>query len=199
MSHSIVLASASTARTAMLAAAGVSHRVDPATIDEGAVKRRLVAEGADAQRIAGRLADDKALAVGARHRDALVIGADQMLDCAGELFDKPRSPAEARAQLERLSGREHRLSSAVAVVREARVLWRHCAVARMRMRTLSPSFLDSYLAAAGDSVLLSVGAYRLEGLGAQLFERVEGDYFTVLGLPLLPLLGFLREQGVLTT
>lgn len=181
----------------MLTAAGVAHTVDPAAVDEAAVKRRLLAEGAGAARIAETLAAAKAQAVGARHAGALVLGADQVLDCNGTLFDKPRSRAEARVQLEALSGREHRLLSAAAVACDGKVLWAQCAVARMRMRVLSSAFLDSYLVEAGDSVLLSVGAYQLEGLGAQLFERVEGDFFTVLGLPLLPLLAFLRQRGAL--
>lgn len=197
MSVPIILASGSAARTAMLSAAGVAHRVDPAAIDEAAVKRREIAMGAGAARVAEILAGDKAVAVSARHPRALVLGADQVLDCNGTLFDKPRSTAEARAQLETLSGREHRLHSAAAVVCDGAILWSLCMTARMHMRALSPVFLDGYLAAAGESVLLSVGAYQLEGLGAQLFDRVEGDFFTVLGLPLLPLLAFLRQQGVL--
>lgn len=193
----VILASASLSRAALLTAAGVPYRAEAASIDEEEVKVTLRAEGAPAVAVAETLAELKARRVAARHREALVIGADQVLECDGTLYDKPSDPAHAGAQLSELSGRTHRLHASVCVVRDARRLWHHSDMAEMEMRRLSERFIDRYLAAVGDDACRSVGAYRLEGLGAQLFARVRGDYFTVLGLPLLPLLQFLREHGVL--
>ena len=147
--------------------------------------------------VAEALAELKAQRVTRRHPGALVIGADQMLECEGTWFDKPADRAAARAQLEALSGRVHRLVTCAVVVLDGERLWHRTESATMTMRRLSPEFLDRYLDTAGNEVLSSVGAYQLEGLGAQLFARVEGDFFTVLGLPLLPLLDFLRVRGVL--
>jgi septum formation protein len=187
----IVLASASAARRRMLEQAGLEFTVDPADIDEATLR-----EGsADRATVAAALADIKALAVSARHPGALVVGADQTLHCQAAGFDKPASQAEARVQLLALRGRSHRLVSAVAVAVDGRVEWRHTGIATLVMRDFSEAFLDSYLAAVGDAALSSVGAYQLEGRGVQLFERVDGDHFTVLGLPLLPLLAWLREHG----
>ena len=193
----VILASASLSRAALLTAAGVPYRAEAASIDEEEVKVTLRAEGAPAVAVAETLAELKARRVAARHREALVIGADQVLECDGTLYDKPPDPVHAGAQLSELSGRTHRLYASVCVVRDARRLWHHSDMAEMEMRRLSERFIDRYLAAVGDDACYSVGAYRLEGLGAQLFARVRGDYFTVLGLPLLPLLQFLREHGVL--
>ncbi len=192
----IVLASASAARAAMLRAAGVAVEIDPARIDESEIKRSLGAENATAAAIAETLAELKAVAVSRRHPGRLVLGADQMLDCEGLRFDKPADRAAARDQLLRLGGRRHELVSAAVAVRDGERLWHHIDRARLTMRTLSAEFVDAYLDRAGEAALQSVGAYQLEGLGAQLFRKIEGDYFTILGLPLLPLLEFLRGHGV---
>ena len=192
----MILASASAARAALLRGAGVVVECDPADIDEAAIKAECIGSVEDA---ALRLADAKALRVGARRPGAWVVGADQILEIDGERLDKPRDRAEAANQLRRLRGRTHRLVSAAAVVRDGAVAWRHVDMARLNMRSFSDAFLESYLDRAGNDVLHSVGAYRLEDVGAQLFESVDGAYFTVLGLPLLPLLAFLRDQALLET
>jgi septum formation protein len=194
---SVVLASASAARAALLRNAGVEVAIDPARIDEAAVKQSLLVEGAPARDIADTLAELKALRTGRHHPSALVLGADQVLVHRGEILDKPASMAEARAQLHRLRGERHELLSAAVIVAGGSPVWRHVGRARLTMRPFGEAFLDDYLSRAGEAVLTSVGAYHLEGLGAQLFARVEGDYFTVLGLPLLEVLGFLRARGVL--
>ena len=193
----VVLASASATRLRLLSEAGVAAIVDPADIAETEIIASLRAEGALAGECAAALAEAKASRVSARHPGALVIGADQLLDCEGEWLEKPRDLEAARTQLKRLRGRPHALLSAVAVLRDGGRLWGALDRAELLMRPFSDAFLEDYLARAGSEVLHSVGAYRLEGLGAQLFEHVEGDFFTILGLPLLPLLGFLRERGVL--
>ncbi|HLW27199.1 MAG TPA: nucleoside triphosphate pyrophosphatase [Kiloniellales bacterium] len=194
---SLVLASGSATRRELLAGAGLSFEVMPPAVDEEEIKASLRAEQATAAQAAETLAELKALAVSRKRSGALVIGADQLLECDGEWFDKPVNRAEARAQLRRLSGRSHRLFTSVCLLQNGQRLWHHNAVVELAMRPLSEAFLDSYLDAAGDRILSSVGGYQLEGLGAQLFYRVNGDFFTVLGLPLLPLLEILRAQGVL--
>ncbi|HYD97939.1 MAG TPA: Maf family protein [Alphaproteobacteria bacterium] len=193
----IVLASASAARRAMLEAAGLTVIAEPARVDEEEVKASFREAGMKAEAVAEALAELKAGRVGPRHPGLLTIGADQMLECDGRWFDKPADRAAARAQLQALRGRTHRLVSCAVVARGGVRMWHHIDAARLTMRNVSDGFLDAYLDAAGEAVLSSVGAYHLEGLGAQLFNRVEGDYFTVLGLPLLPVLDFLRIQGVL--
>jgi septum formation protein len=192
----IVLASASATRAAILAGAGIEVLRAPAGIDEDEIKRSFRAAGRDATACARALAETKAIRVSARHSDMLVVGADQMLDCAGTWFDKARDRSEARAQLVALRGKRHELVSAVTVVKNGAVIWQLVDRPRLTMRDFSDGFLDAYLAALGDEALRSVGVYQLEGLGAQLFERIEGDYFSILGLPLLPLLDFLRGHGV---
>lgn len=194
----IVLASGSAARRHMLEAAGVTLAVDAAAVDEDAVKAAMWEETRNPGRAAEMLAELKAVRVSARHPGAIVVGADQMLDCDGRWFDKPHDLEQAREQLKTLRHRTHRLTSAAVAVRDGQVLWRHVDTARLTMRNFSDRFIDEYLEAVGAAALSSVGAYQLEGRGAQLFLMVEGDFFTVLGLPLLPLLDFLRENGELT-
>jgi septum formation protein len=193
----VVLASGSVTRARMLADAGVVVLAEAAAVDEAEVRAGLRAERATAAQAAETLAELKALRVARRHPGALVIGADQMLDCNGVWFDKPVDRVQARAQLQALRGRPHELISAVCVVRDGARIWHADDRARLTMRNFSDGFLDEYLAREGDGVLGSVGAYRLEGLGVQLFQRVEGDFFTVLGLPLLALLDFLRGHRVI--
>lgn len=197
MSAALVLASASPARAAMLRAAGVSVDIRPARIDEEEVKSALRAEGAPARDQADALAELKAVRISARMPGALVLGADQILDVKGEPFDKPGDVSEARTQLRRLRGVRHSLLSAAVIAEDGEPVWRHIGEARLAMRPFTDAFLDDYLAAMGDEVLTTVGGYKLEGLGAQLFSRIEGDYFTVLGLPLIETLGFLRVRGVI--
>jgi septum formation protein len=192
----VVLASASRARRELLAAAGVAFTVEPADVDEPALRRSLGPETAPAE-VADVLARAKAEDVGKRHRDGLVIGADQVLAFGGEVLSKPGDAAGARATLTKLRGKTHELISAVAFAEDGRITFTHTATARLTMRDFSEAFLEEYLVRAGDRVGQSVGAYELEGLGVQLFERIEGDYFTILGLPLLPVLAELRARGVL--
>ncbi len=193
----LVLASASTARARLLIAAGIEVEIDPAHIDEGEIKRECRVAGRDTATCAVELAIAKAGAVTTRHPGALILGADQMLDCDGEWFDKPRDLAEARTQLLALGGRQHAIVTAAAILRDGIVLWRVVERALLTLRRCSAAFIDYYLGLMGESVLATVGGYELEGLGAQLMEKVEGDYFVILGLPLLPLLAFLREEGAL--
>jgi septum formation protein len=192
---SLVLASKSTSRRAILTAAGIPVDIMPADIDERAVEAAAGTD--DPAAIAELLAREKSRSVSAQHRGRLVLGADQTLALGRRLFTKPESLGAARAQLMALHGKTHELHSAVAVVRDGAVLFEHRAVARMTMRTFSEGFLDAYLDAAADAVMASVGAYQVERLGIQLFERIEGDHFTILGLPLLPVLAFLRTEGSL--
>ncbi|MDH3229335.1 MAG: Maf family protein [Alphaproteobacteria bacterium] len=193
----VILASGSRFRAAMLEAAGVPVAVDPPAVDEDAVKAAMRATDADAAETAEALAALKAQQVSSRRPGALVIGADQMLECDGAWFDKPADRAQARQTLLALRGRTHELVTAVCVVRDGLILWHHVARARLTMRVFGDAFLDSYLKAIGSAACDSVGAYQLEGLGAQLFSRIEGDHFTIVGLPLLPLLDFLRGHGVI--
>ena len=195
----LILASASAARARLLADAGVEAERDPAAIDESAIKHACRHAGRGAADCAMQLAEAKACAVTARHRQELVLGADQLLDCDGEWFDKPKDLAEARHQLRALNGRTHELVTAAAVLRDDKVLWRTLERPRVTLRQSSENFLDRYLAALGERALKTVGGYELEGLGAQLIARIEGDYFAILGLPLLPLLEFLRGAGALPT
>ncbi len=195
----LILASESLARRAMLRDAGLDFEARAADFDETAAKAQLAAAGRSPEDIAQVLADGKALGLSRRHPEALVIGGDQILLFEGRIFDKPASRTQARATLRRLSGKRHNLLSAVAVARASTVLWRHRQEAELVMRDLSDPFIDRYLGEIGETATRTVGAYALEGRGAQLFTRVEGDFFTILGLPLLALLGFLREQGVVMT
>lgn len=192
---SLILASGSVSRRQLLEAAGLVFEVDAPRVDEEAAKASLRAEGLRPRDQADALAELKALSV-SRSRPGFVIGADQMLALGDSVFDKPKDKAEARQNLLQLRGKTHELITAAVVARDGAVIWRHIDTPKLKMRAFSDAFLDDYLERAGENVLRSVGAYQLEGLGAQLFERVEGDYFSVLGLQLLPLLAFLREHGI---
>jgi septum formation protein len=193
----LILASASPARAKMLEAAGVPIEIVPARVDESELKLSLQATGADPAEVAVALAELKALQVSRGRPGRLVLGADQMLDCDGDWFDKPIDRGAAAEQLRRLRGRSHRLTSAAVLARDGVRIWHHAAAAQLRMRQFTDAFLESYLDQASEAILGSVGAYQLEGLGAQMFERTDGDFFVILGLPLLPVLDILREQGVL--
>jgi septum formation protein len=193
----LILASASEARAAMLRAAGVPIEIAPARVDEEAVKAGLDAEGATPAEAAEALAELKALRISTRRPGRLVLGADQTLELQGARYDKPPCMAEARAQLTTLRGARHTLHSAAVIARDGAPIWRSIGRAGLTMRPFSDAFLDWYLGAMGEDALRTVGGYMLEGIGAQLFARVDGDHFTVLGLPMLEILGFLRAQGVL--
>jgi septum formation protein len=194
----LVLASASRIRRDLLRRAGVEVEVMPSGLDELSLKRAFRAEPAlDEVELANRLAAEKALCVSRPVNPRMVIGADQLLVCEGAIFDKPASLTEARAQLRSLRGRTHVLISAIACACGGAVVWRHHEAARLTMRPFSDRFVDRYLEASGAEILESVGAYRLEGAGVQLFQRIDGDYFAILGLPLLPLLDFLRSRDLL--
>ncbi len=193
----VCLASASAVRARLLKAAGVVFDIEPADIDEDDVKARYIRRPAQ-RSLAAELAELKALEVSRRHAHKFVLGADQTLDCDGEQFDKPSDMAAARNTLLRLRGRRHTLTAAVCIARDGEPVWGHEGVVGLEMRPFTDQFLEHYLAQASDSILTSVGAYRLEGLGGQLFSAIDGDYFTVLGLPLLPVLEFFRCQGVLS-
>jgi len=189
----LVLASKSDVRGKILAAAGLRFEIHPAQIDERAVEAR--AGPLDAAAAARLLAREKAKTVAATQPGRLVLGADQTLARGNKRFSKPANRAEAAAQLRDLRGRSHDLNSALAVMRDGELLFDCVDVAQLTMRDFSDAFLEDYLNMAGTSALVSVGAYQIEGIGVHLFERVQGDYFTILGLPLLPLLAFLREKG----
>jgi septum formation protein len=191
----LILASQSRARQMLLSNAGISFEAVPADIDERAVQQ---ASGLTAPSdIAALLAREKALWVSSRRVSKYVVGADQTLALGDRLFSKPAGRAQAAEQLRALAGRAHELHSAIAVARDGKILFAEIAVARMTMRPLDEAGIDAYLDAAGEAVTSSVGAYQLEGLGVHLFERIEGDHFTILGLPLLPLLAFLRSEQLL--
>jgi septum formation protein len=191
----LVLASQSKARQSLLAHAGIAFESDPADIDERAVQAGANLSTPDD--IAKLLAAEKARAVSRRRAGCYVIGADQTLALGLRIFNKPASRAQAADQLRALSGQTHELCSAVAVARDAKMLFEHVAIARMTMRQLGDAEIETYLDEAGSTVTTSVGAYQLEGLGVHLFEAIEGDHFTILGLPLLPLFAFLRSENLL--
>ncbi|HXI86936.1 MAG TPA: Maf family protein [Parvularculaceae bacterium] len=190
----LVLASASLIRATILRDAGLEFDVARPVVDEDAQKARLLAAGADLEAIAMALAEAKALSV--VRQGALVLGSDQILEHCGRLLDKPRSREEAALRLGELQGEAHTLINAVAVAEDGRVVFRHLDRPQLLMRPMSKDEIERYLVAAGDKALSSVGAYQVENVGARLFERIEGDHFAVLGLSLLPLLGFLRTRGI---
>jgi septum formation protein len=195
----LVLASGSASRKALLTAAGVIFTADPADLDEDALMAGLHARGADAAGAASELAQQKAVAVSRRHPGKTVLGGDSVIAFGGEFLSKCASLEEARALLQRLSGQTHLLVSAAALAKEGALLWTHPSPCQMTMRDLSPQFLDDYLLREGTAILSSVGCYHFEGRGAQLFDRVDGDYFSVLGLPLLAVLAQLRKEGLLAS
>ncbi|MDR3509586.1 MAG: Maf family protein [Caulobacteraceae bacterium] len=192
----IVLASRSAARAELLRAAAIPFETADSGVDEEVIKDRLLRDGASPRQIASALGEAKAVAVSARE-SGLVIGVDQTLDLAGALFDKAANLDEARDRLLSLRGRTHQLHAGLTVAEDGAVAWRLSQSASLTMRNFSEAFLDDYLAQWGPAVLSSVGCYHLESAGVQLFERIEGDYFTILGLPLLPLLDFLRDRGAI--
>lgn len=194
----LILASGSPSRAALLKGAGLRFQILPSDLDERAAREAMRRDGAlGPEDVAEVLARAKAEQVSAQYPQALVIGSDQVLALGGELFEKPATMEAARGSLLALAGKTHRLHCAVALARGGRSNWSEVHVASLTMRGLSPKEIGQYLASAGERVLTSVGAYQLEGLGANLFEKIEGDYFTILGLPLLPLLERLRQEGAL--
>ncbi|MEP9387103.1 Maf-like protein [Mesorhizobium sp. KR9-304] len=197
MAERIVLASGSQFRKTMLEAAGVVVDVVPADIDERAVEQTLEGTGASPEDVAQVLAEAKALEVSERQPGRLVLGCDQTLSLGDELFHKPKDMEDARRHLLKLSGRTHQLNSAAVLARNGEALWRDVGIARLTMRKLEPAFIGRHLARVGPMALNSVGAYQIEGEGIQLFEKIEGDHFTIVGLPLLPLLKELRELGAI--
>lgn len=194
----IILASQSAARRAMLTAAAVPHVALPAHVDEEGITAGLIAEQASPERIADALAEVKALKISRQVPGALVLGADSVVAAAdGALLNKPETRPRAEAQLRQLAGTTHRLISAAVICEGGKPIWRSVSAARLTMRRLSDAFITSYLDAEGEAVLGCAGCYRIEGLGAQLFARVDGDQFTIRGLPLFPVLDYLRTRGVL--
>ena len=196
MTRAIILASGSASRRALLRGAGVNAETVPPLVDEDAAKLAMRDEGLSVWDQAMQLAELKAQKVSASH-PGLVIGGDQMLALGDEALDKPRDLDGARTHLRRLSGQAHTLETAIAIAEDGQLVWRHLARPKMTMRHLSDTFIEAYVETCGDALLTTVGAYQLEGRGAQLFSRIEGDYFSILGLPLLPLLDYLRTRGVL--
>jgi septum formation protein len=193
----IILASASVSRARLLKNAGLSFTVEPAHVDEGSIKKSLQAKGATALDVAEALAEQKAVKISQARSQVLVIGADQILDLEGRWFDKPADMDHARTHLKTLRGQTHHLATAVVVALGGVRIWHTSDCPALTMRPFSDAFLDHYLSATGDAILSSVGAYHLEGLGAQLFSQIKGDFFSILGLPLIPLLAFLRDRGAL--
>jgi septum formation protein len=192
----LILASRSETRSALLSRAGIPHEVQVAGVDEATVKAAMLAEGAPPRDVADALAELKARRIATRDPERLVLGADQVLECDGKIFDKPRDLAEARTQLVELRGRAHELLSAAVIFESGRPVWRHVGRARLEMRQFSDAFLNGYLESQSKVVTSSVGGYLIEEVGAQLFNRVHGDLFTILGLPLLEILSFLRTRGL---
>ncbi|MDX8516064.1 Maf-like protein [Mesorhizobium captivum] len=197
MAEKIILASGSPFRKAMLVNAGLNIEAVPAEVDERALEAPLQDSGVSPEDVASILAEAKATEVSERRPGALVLGCDQTLSLGDEIFHKPADMEGARRHLLALSGKTHQLNSAAVLCRNGEVLWRHVGVASLTMRKLDPAFIGRHLARVGAKALSSVGAYQIEGEGIQLFEKIEGDYFTIVGLPLLPVLGELRTLGAI--
>lgn len=193
----LILASGSATRAKLLAAAGVPFEIVPASVDEDSIKHSLLAANASHRDVADKLAELKALRVSMARPEALILGADQVLSFDGSLVSKCATLGEARDLLQRLRGQTHELISALVLAKDGAPVWRYAESAKLTMRDFSDAFLDDYLTREGDGLLAGVGCYRLESFGAQLFSRVVGDHSTILGLPLIPLLSSLREQGVI--
>jgi len=194
---SIILASNSQFRAELLKNAGVKFTTDIASIDERAIEQPLLEANLEPADIAQVLAEAKAVNVSSHHPNSLIIGCDQTLSLDDTMFHKPDDMKQARQHILNFSGKAHQLNSAIVLVYNQQTIWRHVSIANMFMRKLTPEFVGRYLARAGNHVLDSVGAYQLEGIGVQLFDRIDGDYFTIIGLPMLPLLSELRNQGVI--
>ncbi|MFC5384564.1 Maf-like protein [Aquamicrobium segne] len=197
MAEKLILASGSPFRKAMLVNAGLDLEAVPAEIDERAVEAPLADSGVSPEDVAAILAEAKAVEVSKRRPGALVLGCDQTLSLGDKIFHKPANMEGARRHLLSLSGKTHQLNSAAVLVRDGQVLWTHIGIANLTMRALDPAFIGRHLARVGYKALSSVGAYQIEGEGIQLFEKIEGDYFTIVGLPLMPLLTKLRDMGVI--
>ena len=193
----IVLSSGSATRRKLLSQTGLYFKTAKPPVDESMIKDRLREAGASAAQVADNLAESKANSVAMILPGAYIIGADQMLDCEGKWFDKPEGMDGARNHLLALRGKTHQLITAAVIAHEGRVIWRHLDTAQLTMRDFSDEFLDRYMEKAGEGIVHSVGAYEMEGMGAQLFEKIEGDFFTILGLPQIPLMNALREAGAL--
>ncbi len=197
MTTNIILASASPFRAKMLKDAGIDVTIERPSIDERAVEQAVAGAGLRPDDLAQILAEAKAVDVSQNHPGAFVIGCDQTLSLGEELMHKPADMEDARRRLLKLSGRTHQLNSAVVIAQDGEAIWRHVSVASLTMRDLDPGFVGRHLSAVGDATLSSVGAYQIEGRGIQLFDKIEGDHFTIVGLPLLPLLAKLRELGAI--
>ena len=191
--HPIILASGSRARNEMLQNVGLEFHKIPADIDEDTILKSMREEGASPEDIAVKLADEKALHISKQNPDALVIGSDQVLEQDGEIFQKATDLAEARAKLEKLKGKTHQLISSVSIAQNGKILWRECDTASLTMHDFDDAFLDEYLQSAGEDILACVGAYAFEKHGAWLFKEIDANYFTILGMPLLPLLAYLAK------
>ena len=199
MSDPLILASSSSIRLKLLQSAGIQVSAHPARIDEDAIRRSLQAGLAKPDDIADAFAELKARKLAEKNPTSLVLGCDQVLAIGSEILNKPETVEEAESQISRLQGKTHQLLSAVVLYDDNKPIWRHMGVARMTMRTLSQDYLTAYLSRNWPDIATSVGGYKLESEGVRLFSRIEGDYFTILGLPLLPLLGYLGDRGFLQT
>ncbi len=197
MTTPIILASGSEIRAQLLGNAAIDFTTKTARVDEDAIKQSLIAEDASPRDIADALAEMKAKRVGTRHPEALVIGCDQVLALGRQMFNKPETPAQAHEQLTALAGQKHQLLSAAVIYHENQPVWRHVGVVRLHMRDISDAYLSDYVDRNWDSIRHAVGAYKLEEEGVRLFTRIEGDYFNVLGLPLIELLSYLTLRGTL--
>lgn len=198
MPKPLILASGSEIRATLLRNAGVGFTVDPARIDEDAIRRGLSVENATPRDVADTLAEYKARRIAQKHPAALVLGCDQVAELDGTILTKPESPKDAVTQLAGLSGQTHRLLSAAVIWENTQPVWRHVAVVRLTMRTLSQAYIEDYVDRNWNSISNAVGAYKLEEEGVRLFSRIEGDYFTVLGLPMIELLSYLLDRGELS-